>query len=267
MSEQTTMTVDGDALAELREMAVRAARPQLLNIEGGPDHIKLYVGPDGVRERLVADPPLRDHELGTLAGLLAFCQATVAGKHEGQNPVLWLGPTKLRLVLNDVTRRDSASLALTFSEPLTLLMSGATGHARNQADFVRLLRIELAGTLPDAERLLALVRTIRFGVGDDGESVIQHGKESMGRSIRAEVHGLDVLPEEVVLNVRIYANPDIKMVRPIRCALDIIPASQQFRLVPLPMQIRDAIGGALDELEARARAELADHFPIYRGEN
>lgn len=132
-----------------------------------------------------------------------------------------------------------------------------------QAELVRKLRIDLAGTLPDGAQFLSLMRNVRFKSGADGQTNLQHGKESMGKSIDAEVLGTDALPETVTLHVRVFDVPDLKTVKPVVCALDIYPHECVFKLIPLPMELANARSAVLDELATTLGGEL--ECPIYRG--
>ena len=261
---QNHVTADADAIQVIQETAVKASRAAVLPIEGEVSHVVRIAHPDGSVTRHVLDPNPRLHEFSTLGALIAFTRNAIEGRHGEANPVVWLGEHSVSVVVNDETRRDVGILSLQVTPQFEALQTRATATWRSQTDMIRLLRLDLADTLPgDSTDLLARMRNVRFKSAADGHGNVQHGKESMGRSINAEVLGVDTLPDDVTLAVRVYAVPDLRTTQNIRCALDIAVEEQQFRLVPRPMACADALAAVGDEIGKILADEL--ECPIYRG--
>lgn len=250
------------AIHSIRKLADEAAGPTVLAIPGQVGH-KVKIWANGKLEDVVLDPKPRCHSLSSLKALLDFGTNVTDGKHgKGPSPVAWMNHDGISIVVNDADRRDMASLTMPITPQFQLLNSGNTAQPRSQADFVKFLRIEMDGTLPD-KTLLSLLREMKFENNTAGNANIQHGRESMGKSIEAQVLGLSSIPEEITVSVRVFAVPDILVRCNIRCAIDIIVINGQFRLVPLPMQVQDGMAAALATV--RTELETAFKFPVYEG--
>lgn len=249
-----------EAIQDVAQLATKAALPAVLNIPGQVQHkVTVYTG-DEIKE-MVLDPQPRKHTLSTLGSFVDFTN-NIADKHGGGNPVVWVSEDSLTVVVNDGERRDQATLTLKKTPQLQLLQNNTTAQPRSQADIIKFLRIDMAGTLPDGKGLIGLLREMKFDQNTAGSGNVQHGRESMGKSIEAQVLGLSAIPEELTLNVRLFDVPDIQTVAQIQCAIDIIVMAQQFRIVPLPMQIQNALAMGMEKiLETLEQLDC----PVYDG--
>lgn len=151
---------------------------------------------------------------------------------------IYFDGSRLVLIHDIDSRRDRTVCDLIPSPQFSWLVNGSKQTYR-QADFIRLLRIDLQGALPAASNLLPLIRELKFNNNAAAQSNIQHGKESLGRQIEAAVHGIDAIPEEVTLSVPLWEN--FTCIVPIRCAVEILPHEQQFKLTPFPLELRKAV--------------------------
>jgi hypothetical protein len=257
------VTAGVDAIELIQNTAINASKAEVLEVEQDPDHVLRIAKPDGSVERIECDPTPREHEFASLEALIKFTKSAQEGKHTAGDVVVWYDNRNVRVVLDDKTRRDKGRLILVWTPQWLELWEDATAKARGQVDFARFLRINMADTLPDGSKLLQLIREVKFRAGQDGEGKIEQGKESFGKAINAQVLGVEAFPEEVTLDVRVFDVPDLVMRAKIVCALDILVHEQMFRLVPLPMQLSNAIARAIDEIAGRLRAEL--ECPVYRG--
>jgi hypothetical protein len=243
LNDQFAGSILADAIGAVAELAVKANGSQdkveFVRPPSEPEHVYVAVGTDGTISRFAAEPKPRKHNLATVAEVVDFSQE----KGEPETTVIWYDRSAVVVILDDATRRDVARVNLQYTPQLgRLLKLEKDKPAFNQKDFVRLLRIDLAGCLTDA-RLLEWVRSVRFTSTANAAGVMRHGRESMGRDIDDEVlseQGQDC-PEEVLLNVRIFDDPILTRVWPIRCAVEIDAPNQTFGLVPLPLQLHDAI--------------------------
>jgi hypothetical protein len=261
------VTIGQGAIALIQQTAVEAAaRPKIMDIAERDDYCIIVERDcdDLDRLRFELMPPIaRDHAFETVAALIEFSNNCFAGKHGlEQLPVVWYDKTMVSVVVNDEDRRDVGRLALNPTPQITELTGNST-KTRTQKEFIRYLRINLAGTLGEDARLLSVLRELKFSASSDGEGTVRHGQESMGKKINAAVLGIDAIPEEVTLYVRVFQTPDLTQLHPVRCAIDILPDEQAFRLVPLPMQVENAIAAEVEEVGAMLASQLK--CPVYRG--
>ncbi len=171
----------------------------------------------------------------------AFCRLVDSfdSGHTELAPV-YVSATGASFVPGD-SRGDCVRMPIEFSHAWKTL-ANISGIGMNQRDFIRMLRIDLAGT--GAEALLAKVRNIKWT--NESQRDIQHAKDEMGRKVTAEVLGHDALDTDLVLSVRPLRMPwDMVEKVQIPCAVEVFPELQQIALTPLPTAFDDAAADIL----------------------
>jgi hypothetical protein len=130
---------------------------------------------------------------------------------------------------------------------------------------IRRLRVDLPGAERRTE-LLSTVRKIKFRQSTSGEDDIQHGKESLGRAIEAQVTGSGDIPETVVVTGPVYCNHgEREQSYAVGLDLEILPSEQKFRLCPVPDELDKAARDALQGIRDRLNAGLPDETAIFFG--
>lgn len=231
-----------EVLENIQKTAVDAAgavnKVQVIELPGEPDYVYGVVTPDGKLERRVAEPEPRDHRLVSLAEAVLF--ATDKGTPE--KSVIWFDRDRVAIVLDDETRRDRAALPLNYTPQMELLIKiEADAKKYDQQAFRRLLRIDLADCRPD-DVLLNWVSDMRFTNAGSVTGRLEHGRESMGKDLEVDaLSDIGNCPEMINLSVRVFDDPSLMVKRQVRCAVEILPKEQAFRLVPLPLELDNAI--------------------------
>jgi len=225
-----------------------------------PPHIYFAVRPDGSYERIEAAPAPRAHRLASLDQVAPY----VEGKG-GAHTVVWYDETGVTVILDDQTRRDQAVLEFRRTpqfERLVALDEDRPGFA--QRDFRKLIRIELAGCF-DSPRLLNWVSDVRFGSATNATGALRNERESLGRDIDAQaISGAGEIPDEVPLSVRLFSDPALVERQGVRCIFDLDIPGQQFRLIPLPLEVRSAIERELAYVGEKLEDQLGG-VPLFRG--
>lgn len=212
-----------------------------------PKHIAILEKRDGTIETIIAHPEPRDHVASDLSAIIEFAERDPDGA------AVWYSREQVVCLLNDADRRDRVTLTLQFSPPLAQLIAFERNpNPLKQAALVLLLRTTFAACLAPAGEILAAVRNLKFKVGGGGESNLQHGSVSVGRAIQQEMTGVKTIPETIALEVPIFTNAHLPYTGRIQVAIDIDPATEAFRLIPLPLEIERAIAAA----EAKICEEL-----------
>lgn len=247
-------SLSAESIREIERLTTAAARTTFLQRPGDPKHVVHMVGPYGLVEKQEVEPAPLAVTLATPAELAQYStdQADPLKAH------VFYGEDGIVLVLDKVTRRDRVVCPLTKTGPLKFLEAASVQLP--QKEFARTLRILLRDCLPGTG-LLNLVRNIKWQSAGETAGAIAHGKESMGRSISAQVLGTDAFPEEVTLTVRLWENFDWRA--DVQCALEIFPHEQRFQLTPFPMQIATALEEGLAAIAVFL--EDAQKAPIYLG--
>lgn len=249
------------ALRWLAELAQKAAAP--IEIKSDDPRIANYLI-DGIVQRFEKPVAPREHTVETLSDLVAL--ATRFSEDEDYAPTTWYDGTEVTLVIDDNAHRaECASMALAKSDVFARLDEINVKKPKfDQKAFIRLLRIELAGTL-DPVILLEKVRRLKFENGVRTESTIQRAQESLGRNIVSKVESDGEIPEEVTLQVPVFKSPGPADRHPLRCSVEVDPGDGTFRLLPLPDEIERVQQRAVDLVGEWLRANLPDSVPAYQG--
>jgi hypothetical protein len=124
----------------------------------------------------------------------------------------------------------------------------------DQPAMIRALRLKFIGAEKRAE-LLTAIRSLKWRQSSEGFADVQHGKESLGKSVESEVTGSGSIPELVVITCPVFSNPgEEENEVGIGCDLDINPAEQTFSFQPIAGEIDAAVASALDDIRKRIEA-------------
>lgn len=232
-----------EALDYLGGTFKKAHEARLLAIPG--DGRKAFVDQGGTIVEHAVTPPLRTHIVDSVDDLISAASLWNA------KPTIWIAPEAVVLVTDDADRRDRVTLPLVKSHQFSTLLSLQKNGGMDQSQFIRLLKVDLAGAV-GRQDLITAVRKIKWRAGASGESNITHGSESLGRTIENEVSGAGAIPEDVVVNCPVYQNPGERdFTFGVLCDLEIVPSECKFRFKPLADEIEKVTVAALDGIRSR----------------
>ncbi len=231
------MLVDSDTLQLVQETAVKAAGVDIKPIPGDPDHV--VISQNGAYEIRSVPPARIAHKVLSLDDLVCFVKKFEEQEEEERPKTIWHDRDRVVVLLNERDRRDCVEFALVPSEALKLLRALETpgNQAIFQAAFVRMLKIDFGVNAA----LVAIFRTLDFKRGDEAHGDIQHGRESLGKSVQAAVQGTAAIPEDLILNVPLYSSVGEDTPYQIRCAVEINPIQNTFKLTPFPNELETVI--------------------------
>lgn len=247
-----------DAICDKERKAFKAT---VIQPAPEPSYRYLIQDANGSYNWFEALPQPRQHKAADLSAILAIA------KEQEATSVVWYSREAVTLFYDDETRRDQVRLALLSHPQLnTMLRLEKDKPKLDQKEFLRLLRIDLAGCDPiQGATLVDIIRKIRFKKNEQGENVILHNKASLGRSIENELIGGGPIPEKITLSVPIFKAPRHLKRYPIGCAIEIDPAEEKFQLVPFPGEIDEAVCLAERDIAQELREALPALVPIYYG--
>ncbi len=258
-----------ETLTLIQQTAVKASeaggKVALLKPPGEPAEVYYLIKSDGSYERHVAEPEPRNHKLLAADQVCTFVESLDEVKDAA--PVVWYSPAEIVVICDDDTRRDRATLKLTKTPQMqTLCELSESRMTYSQREFIRLLRIDLHGCFTN-DRLLQLVRDVRFNATSNSGGVIRQGRESLGSDIEAEaVTGLEEeFPEEVELIVRVFDDPFLNDAWPVRCAVVLDLEDRRFGLVPYPLDLKRATDQELGAVAAYLAETCPSETAIFRG--
>ena len=233
-------------IAEALEYLIKcgqASQAHVIDGVPGPKHTARIETRDGNIVMVNAEPDPRDHKARDLSAIIAFAEA-----EQTKNSAVWYSRDAVVCLINDDDRRDRVTLRLDLSPQILQLMAFEKNTiSLKQSQLVILLRTTFAGCLSTAGEIITIVRNLKFKATIDGQSNLQHGSSSVGRALQQEITGAKAIPEEITLDVPIFANA-FNFTGRIRVAIDIDIATETFRLIPLPLEIERAIAGAENKI-------------------
>jgi len=232
---------------ELTQGAIEAIQKPVREAEALTKAVQLIDGPDprkkllvqaGKHEEVAVPPPFRNHCVGSLADLIAYAKRQ-------PEAVVWHCPECVILILDDKDRRDRTKFELTFSSAWRTLQQLNDGFMPlTQKDFVRLLRVQLAAS----PATVTIFRKLSFQMQINGAGEVQKSRESLGKSIEAEVQGTAELPEDLLVTVPIYETAGERQTYSVRLLLEYDAQAQRILVTTEP--------GLLAELEEQHQQDI-----------
>jgi hypothetical protein len=253
-----------DAIQLIQETAVKAEGSEgklaIVRPPAEPPHVYLTVGPDGKFEKQIASPAGRNHRLITLDEVERY-----ALEKGSASTVVWYDRNGVTVVIDDETRRDFATLGLTLTPTIVLLQrleKDRPGY--DQKSFRKLLRTDFGECQRDP-RLFNWVSDLKFANLTQGKGQFSSDRESLGNDIEAQaVSGAGECPDDLILDVRTFDDPSLIKKQGIRCVFEFDPPSREFRLIPFPLAVHNAIELEVGYIGERLREKLGD-VPSFRG--
>jgi hypothetical protein len=256
-----------EALEYLGSLKEATAAPQKL-----PSHPwmeRVFVG--GSVATFEAVPLPRKHTASTLADIVALANRFKTGVDLRDpdlceyQPVVWYDENHVVLVIDDQSHRlHTVTLDLVSSDTFIVVKRlRATKEWYSQPDFVRLLRIELAGTLDNAT---LLDKARRLKIGQTAETTVGRRDASWGNEIKSLAGQDDDPPDQVTLQLPVYKTPGETDPVYVACTVEVeVAQPKPFRLLPMPDEIERVFGLRMASIAERLKEGLDDGIPCYWG--
>lgn len=256
--------MQADALKFLADK-LDAANPQrrIVTCDREPRHVYYVVDSDGEMVRKLALPEPAQRIAGSLETVVAQIRDWIGADADTALSEVWYsraGVVGLRDSIANTSDalRDRITLPLKPSPQLAQLIAwdAAKRVTIGQAELILLLRTTFADCTGHHPKLLDSVRKLRVTKAAEVNSQMQQGKVSLGRSMVAEMSGIELIPEEITLQVPVFDSAPLSAaIAGVRVAIDPNPEKEVFTLVVLPGDIEAAfargevaIGDKLREL-------------------
>lgn len=250
-----------EALELLAQQAVKASTPHV--IEQTAESMVVVV--NGKIETIDRHHKPRAHFISCLDDMITLANRFHEGAIAEDAPVVWYDENDVVLVIDDLDHRcHTARFTLKSSDIFTRILTLAKLGPQSQKQFVRLLRVELAGTLQPGI-LLNQVRKIKFDNGTVTSGHLARDRESLGREINSRVESDGEIPETVTLEVPVYKSLGERCTYSLACAVEVDPGNMTFQLIPLPDEIERVQQLAVESIGERLHAGLDKAVPAYYG--
>lgn len=158
----------------------------------------------------------------------------------GFDAAVWYNRDAVSVLLNDEDRRERVVFNLALSPQIKSLQK--SGDAIKQRALILWLRTTMANCLPVHPTFIDSVRTLKFRTNQEATGEFKKDRASLGKSIISELTASEELPEYVTFNVPVFDNGSLSNVRAnVQCAIDIVPADENFFVIPIAGSIEKAI--------------------------
>ena len=217
-----------------------------------PEKVFLRQG-NGVTEHEVR-PPYRVHQIGGYSDLVR------AMNDEGMVPgdaEIFHNHLAVVAHLDREDRRETLSLGLVQSERWKKLVDLRTGWKGGVREVVKMLRFDLHST--GTESVLRALSRVDFTRKSDGGANVDHGRESLGKSVEAAVQQADSIPETFMVTCSVYTNPgfrDLSQVQ-VACGVYLDMQNDQIEIRTLS----DEIEAGMNAAQAAIAQKLAEDLP------
>lgn len=206
---------------------------------------------DELRE-IPVPPRVRNHSLLSLDDIVLFLSdPTVAPA-----PEVFFDKDELVAYLHGEERWHVLRSEMPMSQRWLTLTKLNTPQAFTPRDAVRFLRFELPDT--GTQEIVKALARVDFSRSSTGRNAVEHGKESLGRSVEAAVQQADAVPESFRVRSPVWALPGFdRFVVDVTVGVYIDLVGEKVELRTLPDQISRGVGQAVGSVVAFLR----EHVP------
>jgi hypothetical protein len=244
-----------EAMQYLVGLAERAASP--VEIGAGRVGVRDFVY-NGKMHTIVADPMRVQHRVARIEDLRSFLDR-FGVVHEGRECHVWVTPKSIEAFVHDDADAHTygaqrAAIARVLTAQATALAGLRSGVSFDQRELVKFLRF----SIPTAPReILAAVRAVDFSRKSAGASSIEHGRESLGRSVELKVQGAAEIPESFAVAFMLYEGVEFAGTWgsiDVHVLIDL--ESSKFTLFVRPDEWQRRLDSAELEIAARVKSEI-----------
>ncbi len=238
--------LNGDAVRQLLDAGASIASVDILKVVAEPRHVYwLSNRKTGELQKHYSELPPRDVQLYTVDDIVAALKMYIE-KEFAPAPIVLCGHGEITAILCDDSKgelcracRDRLRVKMATSSQFNLLATFARSRQYlNQQSFVRMLRVDLAGTL--GADTINIFRKVRFAKNEDGTGEVKTGRETMGNQINREVLGVNgEIPEILTVTIAVYEDMPTER-KAIECAIDIDVDNRTFAMLPLNGELATA---------------------------
>jgi hypothetical protein len=245
------MKMDFGAEAIEKIGALVRAADGIRHPESEPRHVYYFRGGDGSWERKLADPAPRAHRADDLETFVAMMRG-----YGHEEALVLISESQVTGVLDPDVRREMIVWPLTPTRQWSILSGPQLSAPRNQRDFIRFLRVDLAGCV--SPELIRLLRSLKFSNAGDAERNVGKSTEAIATSIRrACLTGDAELPDEATLRVTVYEEWAKETSRQdVTCALSVDLEDGELSLETIAGELHDAGLNVRREIQAALTAGL-----------
>lgn len=246
-------------LAEfVNRIAVLARESAQVDVVDARDPRTLLLRHGGQLVERDVPPALVQMRVDALPSLVKICAQNDAGE-------VYVHPHQVVVLFDSKDRREQCSMLLVPTKRWTLVQQlERQAMVLTPAEAVRFLRFEMPGSGAAMEALVQALRRVDFARTSTGAARVEHGRETLGRSVEATVQGVETIPETVEIAVPVWSVRGLDDLVA-RVTLGIHLDVEQQRVVL--RVLADETERAMRQAVSAAAARIADavEIPVYEG--
>lgn len=221
--------------------------------------------PDGSVHEHRPAPRLRSAGICSLDGLVT----AVKDGNICPLPEVYHATNGISVFCDRSNRREALYCPLEKSDKFAYLMNMARKPiCMPPKDMIKELRYRLGDREPNGiEAVIAGLRRIDFTRRSDGHSHVDHGRESLGKSVEMQVQQSDKIPERFVLSVPVYSTLGFSNHSKVQVDMGLHLNMEEGTvfLAPIADEIRFAINFAHTHIHDALIAALGNDIPVIHG--
>lgn len=120
----------------------------------------------------------------------------------------------------------------------------------SQKDFLRMLRIDLRGCMPNDMLATAMAKVV-FKTQSAGASTVVQGRQSMSRELLQSINDESSFPEEYTFVLDVF--DEVKLPVSIDCAIEVDMEKNIFKITPFTNSIKDSVNHTMEHIASRLK--------------
>jgi hypothetical protein len=229
-------------------------------------HLVYVQKPTGEVEAVPVPPDDRNHTLYGIDDLAA----ALNDKAIAPRPEVYINGRggDLTAYLDRDERRQSVTVPLAWSKRFTRCVELETkAVSMSPRDAVKFLRYELHGAPNLETHVIQPLSRLDFNRTSAGKSHVEHGRESLGKSVELSVQQAENVPREFLIAVPIWTTPGAtRYATNITCGLFLDLEAQLVEFRVLSDECARVLANAVSALREDLAAMLPEGTPVFAGE-
>lgn len=246
-----------EAIQALVELTRRGDQANVQKVDELPRKVFIHQG--NLTTEFDVPPPERRHDVVGFDDVVSMA----SDDEISTSPEVYYCSREIKILADRADRRESSTLLFNASARWEKLGKLSMPMSMSPSEAVKMLRFDLHGT--GVEAVIQGLSRIDFTRTSGGKSHVDHGKESLGKSVEAAVQQADKVPESFNVNLCPVTNPGFQSIKvDVRCGVYIDLQQERVEIRVLADELDAASNAFTATVGEMLRAALPD-VPIFHG--
>lgn len=246
-----------EALRNIQDQAVSAARSDVKHFEEDPEHIYRVLKPDGAVEILRAEPhPI----VTTCPSVEELVRSSAELKYNDSVPVIAFDAFNVRLYPDILERLEVWEACFPCSPGWLFLKERLERPIIKSNDLRHELRYKLRGACLNEPALEDIISKASFVDTEGSDEARGRGTESLGASVTKQITDSAVMPPETVtIAVKPTSSAELQVLQNVEVYIDPEPSQRAWIFLPIPGSMEAAESCHLDEVRTLLEQMIKQH--------